>query len=263
MSSPIDFGLTFIDEIDGAIQEGRGAAAEVLGQTYDVRRLDDKTNGSISNNQPIFKNFPARLRRTTQKVAIENEIFSLLCFVALCDNSKIELMDQFREVGYGAMDQGIYVLAQKRPTRETLWMRAEWNCAITRPHPDGGRSDQQPTTGWSSIDGYGGIPKAHEEVLTLTNGLYAFSNDTALSPASVSCALQPLNRIRDGSSLGTPTDFYREHFLVFVPDLPGEQLNELDRINFPNSDRYEIAVIYTSDLTGLAGNILVVEKLGV
>jgi hypothetical protein len=255
--------------LDGVIQTGRGVAAAVIGQTYDVRRLTAPTpaNGSVSSQTPVLTGFPARLRRTTSKLAIENAVFDLLCYEATCDNRELVLMDELTETGYEAMENGVYVFAQARPTRETLWMRTDANIAITRPIPAVGQAAQQPSSGWvANTNGYGGVQKDTELVMTLTNGSYAFSSVGA-SPASIPCGLQPLNRIKDtgtGVAAGKwPTALYREHYLAYIPLLPGEQLSELDRLNFPNSDRYEIALIYSSEMTGIGGYILIVEKLGV
>jgi hypothetical protein len=248
--------------IDTAIQQGRGAAGAVLGQTYEVRRLDGTTNGSVSSNTPVYEAFPARVQRTLKKVQIENEVFTLLVFVAMCDNRPLQLQDLLTQTGY-ENDGSVFTFVQARPTRDTLWMRTEFNASITRPMPLAGQAGQQPIgAGVSSPDGYGGVAKDTEEVLTLVDGLYAFSSTPGASPAGIQVGLQPLNRIKDGRSLGTPTDFYREHFLIYAPEIPGEQLNELDVISFPNSDRYEIAEMFTSDLTGISGNIIIGEKMG-
>lgn len=259
---------TLNEVIDQAIQltQGQGIA-QVVGQSYDVRRLSDTTNVSISSNEPIISGFPASIRRYTTKVALENDIFSLLSFVAVCDNRALELGDEMTETGYKAMANGVYILAQMRPLQETIWMRAESNIAITRMMPSAGQEAQQPSSGWvaATPGTIGAVDKRSELVLTLTDGTYAFAAQGA-SPAGVSCGLQPLNRIRDtakGTAAGKwPTALYREHFVAYLPLIPGEAIVELDRLNFPNSDRYEVAVVYTSEQTGIAGYIMIVEKLG-
>lgn len=253
---------TRVQQLDGVIQRGRGVAANVLGQTYDAYRLGGTTNDAVISGTPAIAGFAARIFKAEKK-AIENTTFALIVFEATCDNRKLELQDVFVETGY-KNDGGVWTLAQMRPTRETLWVRTEGNCLITRPYPTAGNASNMPTSGnvFEGADGeYSGTEKAEEQVLTLSAGLYAFTS-AGSTPASVQCGLQPLSRIQDGTSLGTPTDLYRERYLAYVPMLPGEQLNELDRINFPNSDRYEVAMIYTSDLTGFSGYIAVVEKLG-
>jgi hypothetical protein len=268
-SAPFFPSLGTLPLLDGVIQMGRGIAAAVIGQTYDVRRLTQPipATGSISSQIPVWTNFPARLRRITSKLAIEDDIWGLICFEATCDNRQLQLLDELTETGYEAMTNGCYIYAQARPTRETLWMRAESNIAITRMMPTAGAAAQQPSAGWvADTVGLGTVQKDTEHVLTLNNGVYAFSGAGA-SPASIQCGLQPTTKLTDtskSSAAGSwPTALYREKFLAYIPLLPGEQLVELDRLNFPNSDRYEIGTIYTSETTGIAGYLLILEKLGV
>lgn len=255
-------GPSFLNIIEPAVQQGRGAAASVLGQTYNVYRLGGTTNNSIVSGTPAITGFQARLRRS-KKIAIENQTFDLLVYTAMCDSRSLQLQDVLVETGYES-DGGTFVYAQHRPTRETLFVRTEFNVSVTRPMPLAGRSSQFPTSGNLRVSGYSAIDRDTEWPLTLSGGLFAFAQSG--TQCSLPAGLQPLNRVRDGSSLGTPTDLYREHFLIYLPMIPGDQLNELDRIAFPNSagapDRYECMSIYTSDMTGFSGYIIIAEKLG-
>jgi hypothetical protein len=248
--------------IDGAIQAGRGVVGAVVGQPFAVRRLDDNTNASIMNNAPIISGFPAKVKRTTRKVDFENEPFSLLVFESKCDNRLLQLGDHFTQYGYRS-DGAKFILAEMRPTQPTLWMRAANNIAITRPVPQGGQSVQQPPLGGAiRSPGYFGVWKGIEQVLTLSGGLYAFvPADEVVTPAVVPADVQQLNRIRDANKPEIAVQHYRDHYLCYVPLLPGENLQELDIVNFGNGDRYEIASIYTSGDVGLAGYICVLEKL--
>lgn len=352
MPSPFYPWLNTMPLIDYAIQVGRGAAAAVVGQTYDVRRLTDTTNVSVSSNDPVFTQFPARLERTTSKVLLENQIFELMVFKSTCDNRELVLMDQLTETGYEAMAQGVYIFAQARPTRETIFMRAESNITISRPMPTSLAASTQPISGTTYIgDGaWSGVWKEGDQPLTLINGMYGFatvdlsgmvsgasvvfggsvpanasylvsvdggawtanasisggvggislsavasavavaitglglsgvsasSSGATVSitgadqlacsvfqgatPAQIQCGLVPNARIRDGNTLNVPTEQYRDQFLAYLPMLPGVMLNELDRLNFGQGDRYEIAKFFTTDLTGLAGQFMMLEKLG-
>lgn len=257
----LTFPLSYIAEIDGAIQDGRGAAASVLGQGYTVHRLNDTTNGSISNNTPLYLQFPARLRHTTSKAAIENTSFDILVFQATCDNRKLEIGDLCVQTGY-VNDGSVFTVAQKRPTRETLWIRTESACSLSRPKPFSGQAAQNPATRVFPTPGYSGIAKSSEWFLTLNDGLYSYTSDPNAQVATVYCGLQPTRRIRDGN-IKMPTALYREQFLAWLPMLPGEVLSELDRVRFPNQDAYEIALIFSTDVTGLAGHICLVERINV
>lgn len=250
---------THLQQIDQAIQAGRGAAASVLGQTYTQYRLGS-TSGSITSGAPVATNFPARIGKA-QKKAVENQSFDLLIFEAICDNRTLDIGDLLVETGYGS-DGGQFWVAQKRPTRETLWVRAESNCNVTRPMPTAGAASEQPASGPELVDGYAGLQKDTEQILTLQNGLYSFTSAQGATKAVIPAGLQPLNRIKDARDPGIPTALYREHFLIYLPLLPGAILNELDRISFSNmGDAYEIALMFTTEQTGLSGWILVAEKL--
>lgn len=250
--------------LDQAIQEGRGVAAAILGQTYAQYRLSSSTNNCVISGTPVASAFPARLRRTSAKAAIEGAIFDLACFQATCDNRTLVLdptsgvQDFFVENGYEAMPSDMFALAQIRPTRETLWMRVESFCQITRATPGAGNPDQYPDSGGVAIHGMQGVTGTPgDAILTLTGGAYSF--ESSGSPASIPCGLQPLNRVRDGKLLGTPTDQPRAHYLIYVPLFPGEQLQEYDRIKFPNGDSYEVLVIQPG-ITGLVGYVTICEK---
>jgi hypothetical protein len=259
------FPPTLVEQIDAAIQQGIGAGASVVGQTYDVRRLDPMTNGSISSNTPIFTGFPCTLSKTT-KLYVENEFFTLVAFIADCNRLNLQLMDELTETGYGAMENGVYVVAQKRPLGPTIVMRADMACTITRPMPTAGQASAMPASGFVEQTGSSAPEKSTEQILTLTDGLYAFSNPPIVTPATVQCQIQPTHYVRDGGLLNVPTEFYREKFYIYVPDLPGEQLDERDRINFSNSgqttDRYVIMSLLNTEQTGLSGYIIVAEKMG-
>lgn len=270
MSAPIQpiflplLGSTGI--INDAIAQGRGAAAAVLGQSFDVRRMDANTTGSVSSNDPVLTGLPARIRRTTSKVMIENTTFDALVYNAMVDERQLQLQDLLTETGPGPYtDGGHFTFVQHRVTRETLWIRTESNCTITRPWPAAGRSDQQPVSGATETMGWGGTTKQGEQILTLTNGAYAFEDAATATPATIYCGLQPMNKIGDTSRSTAagkiPTAIYRERFCIYIPDLPGVMVNELDRINAPSTDRYEIMLYHSSDAIGLTGIIAICEKL--
>jgi hypothetical protein len=250
--------------IDQAIQQGRGAAAAVIGQTYNVQRMSGTTNVSISSTSPIYTNQPAKITRTTSKVNVENQIFELIAFEFLLDNRLLQIGDLLTETGYEAEALDVFTVASIRPLKPTICMRTEQNVTISRPTPQAGQAAQQPSQGGGTIvtSGWSGVWKEDDLIMTLTGGLYGFSSNQNSTPAQIQVGLSPNSRVKDGNTLGVPTEQYRDQFVIYCPMLPGEQLNELDRFNFGNSDRYETMKVYTSAQTGLAGQIVLVEKLG-
>lgn len=251
--------MSFLPDLDAIIQEGRGIASSLLGQTYDVRRLSATTSGSIMSNAPVIASFPAYIRKA-KKVAIENQTFDLEVFEFKCDNRTLQLGDVLKETGYQARPSNVYVFAQYRPPRETICVRVEAWVSITRPQPKGGAASQQPGAGVVRQSRYMGVTKAGEQVLTLVNGTYAF-DAAGSTPASVPAALSQLNRVRDGSdpkNLSTP--LYRTHWAAYLPPLD-VKIDDLDRITFGNGDRYEATSVYPAMDFGLQGTIMILEKL--
>lgn len=256
--------LGVLPQIDFAIQQGRGAAGSVLGQTFDVYRLSDTTNVAIVSGSPLIVNFPSIMRRNTSKKDLENQTFELMTYEAVCNNQPLAKGDVLVQNGYDN-DDSVFTFAGFRAPGKTMMVRTEFNATITRPRPTAGDTSQQPgsmNTYVGTDVGWSGTALEDEEILTLVDGLYAFSYEEGATPAQVYVGLVPNSRVKDGNTLGVPTEQYRDQFLCYVPMLPGETLNELDRINFGLSDRYEIMKFHTSDETGLGGYVMMVEKLG-
>jgi hypothetical protein len=252
--------VTHVQQIDGAIQAGRGAAATVLGQTYDVYRLTNATNNSVVSGTPHIAAFQARIRKITDKKAIENVPFDIQVFEFTCDNRALVPGDILVETGYEG-DGGKYAFAQRRPTRESIFVRVERNVSLSRPTPAGGSSAQQPSSGAIKAPGYIGITKATEEILTLTSGVYAF--ETSGPIATVPFGLQPQNRIRSPHKPDSPTQVPEVQFVGYLPFMPGIQVIENDVISSDNSDRYVVVQVYQSDTVGLQGWILILRKMAV
>ena len=248
-----------IAKIDTAIQRGRGAAAQVLGQSYAQYRLTNATNNSVVSGTPVNANFLARIAKA-KKQSIENQVFDLQVFSATCDNTTLQFGDILVESGYES-DGGQYAVAQKRPTRETLLVRVERNASITRPNPLGGAFTDQPASGSAPARNYVGPTKSSELVLTLTNGSYSFQPSGTF--AAVPFGLQPQNRMRNGHKPDFPTQVPEVHFLGYLPYLPGVQIVENDVINSDSSDRYVVGMVYQSDDVGFQGYLLGLIKMAV
>jgi hypothetical protein len=252
-------GQTRLGYIDGKVQRGRGKCARVLGQTYDVHRLTNSSNGSIIGTVPFIPDFQMYLT-PAKKTIVENQKFDLLVFEGECDNRRLQLGDVLVETSY-ENDEGIWAFAQARPRQESLFVRCETICFISKPNTAAGAASQQPDSGVTVGKAWAGTSRSIEPFLKLVNGLYTFSKTVDAGPASIPCGIQPLNRVRDGTIPKLPTTQYRTHHLIYVPPIKGEQLNEQWRINASASDRYEIMSVHNTDMTGLIGSICIAEKL--
>lgn len=258
-------GPTDLPGIDNDIQDARGDAAGVLGQTYDLYRLTGTTNNGIISGTPLYSQYQASIRKTNDRKALENTVFEIQVFEALCDNRSLSLGDILVEnPAYYGGSGSAYAVAQKRPRRETILVRCESNVSITRPNPQGGQAGQQPASGnvfMSPDTQYGGIWKQTESLLTLSGGLYSFAATGQL--ASVPFGLQPQNRARSAHKPDFPTQVPETRFVGYLPLLPGVQIVENDIVNMSNSDRYMVIQPFQTASTGLNGWVLLLTKMAV
>lgn len=258
--------MSAFDAMHEGLQLMGGGFAGDWGQPFDVRRLDDNTNTSISNNNPITVTsdgcqFRAWVDKASRKM-IENSAFDILTFEATCNNLQLQIGDTFTQTGkYN--DGSIFTLAQMRPMHETIFVRTEAGCSISRIMPTAGAADQQPISGIVETPGYGGADKGTEHFLKLQDGNYFFSTDGTIPNASVLAGLQPISRVRDGVGSLPGTGLYREDYIVWLPLMTGEMLYELDRLRFPNMDAYQVARLFSSNSVGLSGYICTIERVNV
>jgi hypothetical protein len=253
----------YLTGMDAGLRAIRGGWASQWGQTYNVYRAGSSTSGSYLNASPVITGFQMTPIFKATKTKIENQTFDLVIAIGECDDTALQIGDILVETGYEAEAGDVLVYAQRRPLRESLFVRCESNITITRPQPHGGQAAQQPGTNTSiAAAGYMGVDKASEWGLVLNSGVYSFTNTPGATLASVPAGLSQLNRLRDASDPKIPAPLYREHFVTYIPLLTGYQPTELDRFNYPNSDRYEHGSIFTSEATGLVGYVIIVEKTG-
>jgi hypothetical protein len=241
-----------------------GVGAFIDGQSFEVRRNSPTTNIGISSNRPVIPFFAARVEPKPSKRLIENSTHEILVFEASCNNLRLKEGDVLKQYGW-KNDGSVFTYAQARPMQSTIFVRTEATCSLSRPMPTAGQAAQQPSSGIvaAASGEYMGIAKSTEWFLTLINGDYAFSSDPSIPHADVYVGLQPLHKVADGNNVDLPTALYREKFMCWIPQLPGEMLTELDRIRFQNSDVYELAEIFSTDSVGLSGYICLVERINV
>jgi hypothetical protein len=249
--------------INRAIQRGRGKLAEKIGQTYNVYRLTKKTNRAIVSGEPTIANFFGRLRRITDKKAIENAPLELVIAEFKCNNLTLELGDLLVETGYES-DGATWCFVQGRPTRESLFVRVELAAKIYRPRigniiPAGtaaaspGAPFVSPTFASSDL--------STRDPLTLVNGVYAFSQTPTDTPATVPVGIQLTARAggtRGANSL--PGSSATARFVGYVPPL-GVALNQDDVIYIDDDHSYIVNLALT-ETVGLIGTVCILEEEG-
>ena len=239
------------------VQYGRGKAASILGQVYDVYRLGPTVSGQIVSGTPAISGFPASLTHWTNAQDVENNPLGALTFAATCTNLALEIGDIFVGYSYGS-DGAMYAVADLRPLKQTVLVRCEQSSTITRPTAPADLVALNPS-GPTDIGAYNVVTKETEQSLVLNNGSYTFA--TSGVAAMVPFGLQPLNKLREYPESKLPTDTRRQGFVGYLPLLPGVIVQENDVISSGSAgDRYRVEQIYIAEF-GLQGQILLLSKL--
>lgn len=246
--------------LDQIIATGNGIAASIEGQQYQVRRLTPRTNGSILDSKPIGTVF-AKITRSTSKALFENQTFDSLIYEAEVDWRSLLLGDVLTEIGPKS-DGASYVYAQHRITNEAFWARAEHVATISRPNAE---IVDDPATelesGWTfsqttpGNDDYAGRTDATDAVLSLTNGKYSFGGGI---PARIPVGITPIARVSDSTGKDFAENVARTRFIMYVPPLPGVELQRIDRIDCGDAS-YDVVMAFTNTV-GLVGSACVIEQ---
>ncbi len=257
--------MAYTSYLDRIIGYGGGVAAGITGQRYDVRRLTQRSNGSILTQPPVISSFPVVLERTTSKKVIEDEPFSLVIFEGDCDWTRLQFGDVLSEYGTNALlDGAAFVYVQHRPTREALFVRTESVATITRPvdAPARAAASALPTANagpYIVSDEEADVeegPTADGDVLTLTAGTYAFQ-PAGSTPAQVPIGIEPTSRTGQSREDAQPTSSDATRFVGYTPALPIQERDEIA----VGSKRY-LVLEATTRYSGFFGTIMLLVNIG-
>ncbi len=245
---------------DQIYAQAQAIEASMNGQFCTVYRLMQRTSVSVLK-QPVLNAFPSQFALAT-RAQIESLTFDLKVFVGTCDFTML----QFGDILVDNCSGDRYCFAQRRLLKEALFARVERTATITRPNseinddPPGSTEPQE--TGWvwsqTSTQGqsdYAGRTAATDAILSLQTGTYSFGTGT---PAQVPVGLQPIARVSDVTGKDFAENLGRTRFLLYIPPLPGVELQRLDRVDLGDMS-CQIAMIYNSQ-AGFFGSICVVSE---
>jgi len=247
-----------IESIQPKINKGFGKVGSILGQTFNVYRLNAKSTGSLAQpSNLIAQNIKMVVRTWTSHLDREaHYIIAVPLFKGSFDPTRFRIGDLFVEDATQRYTDGTaFTYAYFRPLRTFLLVHTPIPATITRSEPNPAKL----TTG---LVPYQGMNKSREQILVLNNGNFSWA--ASGFPASVYLGLQSTNKQGElpRPDLRLPTDVPRQSWHVYTPLLPGVQLMESDIVNAANGDRYFISVPFVQSV-GLQGWQLVCQKLRV
>lgn len=205
------------DEIQKAIDQGRGYEAEFLGQTFDIYR----------NNELIFTEVPVLVKgRMSSRRAVESAVSlrSIVMMEMVCDATNLEEGDVFQ--GEASGDR--YVLSTKRPLQPVIAFRTELPITLKRPV-----QDDTPVAPGSNKRPYAGRREATDYVLTydtVTNEYSFTAPGDDVEAATVYAGKSQLNYTGAVTPLKLPLDTRITRWAFAMEILPGITIKEADYI---------------------------------
>lgn len=250
------------EELDAVVQYGRGVAAGIIGEVYDVYRRSDGTDGrqatqgSVLNTANlIISAFPIRMMRSNAAIATENTNIYDMIYAGMCDATQLLVGDIVIRTQPYRNDREMFVVADLRPLSYNVFVRTEIEGSMSRPW---GTGDSEQLLGFVEYQGAG---KYTERPYILNNGYYYIAEPgKPASPAVIPLGMQPYKRLGPTPEIRQPTTTHRTEVFVYVPLLPGLFIEAGDLVSDQNGNRFQIHNV-TLFTVGLQGYQLIAESL--
>jgi hypothetical protein len=251
------------EELDSIVQYGRGVAADIIGEPYDIYRLSDgsdgrtPSSGSIINTEnKIYSDLRIRMMRSNAAIAEENTNIYDMIFAGMCDAGVLKVGDVACRIHPYRNDYEMFTVADLRPLSYNVFVRTEIQASLS---VSWGSGDSEQLLGYVKYQGAG---KQNERAIILRDGYYYIGDpdDADFSPAVVPLGIQPYKRLGPTPEIKQPTTTHRSELFIYVPILNGLYLEPGYIISDQNGNRYQIQNV-TSFTVGLQGYQLIAESL--
>jgi hypothetical protein len=238
-----------VSAVDNALRQALGQGVPVIAEFYDVYRLNEQSTGQwISPANLVMSGYQARIVYKPPVVLQEQILLYKMFYSGMCDPRSLQIGDVLVQTGpplTDTPDGRIFIFADVQPLMAPTFFRCEIPGSITRPH--GPLTTPEPLLG---DGGEARTTKQTEWLVTLSQGLFDVTADGPACTIPMGIAL----RERGGGKqeIKYPTAGPRGELDIFVPDLPGLQLQVNDMVSDSHGNRFRLTVIALYDV-GLKG----------
>jgi hypothetical protein len=234
------------DEIQSAIDEGRGYQAEILGKPFDVYRKNEK----------IYNRFPVHIKgRLSDRRALEAAVSlrNIVLMELVCDGTHLKEADVLQ----GDVSEDRYVIASMRDLKPIIGYRTDLSITLRRPVQPNTVPDPD-----TNIRPYSGRKKVTDYVLTYntTTNLYSFVEpDDDVTIAHVYAGKSQMNYSGSNTPMKLPLDTRITRWVFIMELLPGVDIRESDYIVLDGQD-YQVYSIDKQRI-GLNGQVIYADLM--
>lgn len=251
---PLDYKFT-----QNLINFGRQLAGDIVGQPFQVYRLQPASNGNYVQASNLFNaDLRAKITHSADSKQIENEVQHASMFQFLCSFDAVQIGDILVQVDDVFGQNGTYAVASFRPLKQIICARVETYAYLKRPQSNKDK-------------GYGGPSKDTHLPFILLNGKLVVGSDVD-SPSVIPCGLNTIGQIKTQKPEHLPMGLLTPWYYIYIPMIPGVEAireNDIVEVPAPAGDsvppasyptRYRINTPYFSPV-GTAGVIALCERL--
>lgn len=237
-----------VSSVDNALRAALGQGVRPISQLYDVYRLSTASTGQlVSAQNKVISNYQARIVHGAPKTLVEQVVLYKMIYTGMCDTRVLKIDDVLVLKGppHMGLDTRMFILSDVQPMLAPVFVRCEVPAALSRPHGEG--------TQLEALLGDGGdsrTSKHLEWLLTLKNGLFDM---TSAGPAcTIPIGIAARERGGGRQEVKQPTSTARGEYDVYIPELPGFQVQANDMVSDAFGNRYRIVVVTAYDI-GIRG----------
>lgn len=237
-----------VSPIDNALRAALGQGVDPIAQYFDVYRLTGASTGQwIAAPNKVITNYKARITFKPPTTLVEQVALYKMLYVGMCDTRRLQVGDVLVLKGpvLTGNDNRMYILTDVQPMMPPVFVRCEVPGAISRPHGPGTMTEP--------LLGDGGLTnttKSTEWLLTLSAGAFDM---TSTGPAcTVPIGIAARERGAGHQENKYPTASPRGEYDVYVPELPGFQVQPNDIVSDAFGNRFRLTVVTNYDV-GIRG----------
>ena len=238
-----------VSNVDNALREALGQGVPVIAEFYDVYRINPLSTGQwIDPSNLVLSGYQARIVYKPPAVLQEQVLLYKMVYSGMCDPRALQIGDVLVQTGpilTDTPDGRIFIFADVQPLMAPVFFRTEIPGTITRPH--GPLTTSEPLLG----DGGEARTTKHTEwVVTLNQGLFDLTSAGPACTIPMGMAL----RERGGGKqeIKYPTAAPRGEVDIFIPYLPGMQIEPNDMASDSHGNRFSVMIVVLYDV-GLKG----------
>ena len=236
--------------VEGLINFGRKFAGDIVGQPFNVYRLNAQSNDVVVDPINLIQPVNAKVTHLTSKTQVENDILHANTFEFLMSSDGIQTEDLFSQNDDTYGGNAMYFVSSFRPLKKVLCVRVEQLGNVSRRQSN-------------VTSGYSGPTRASDLAFYLQNGAFNVATGTEaipIVPTPIPIGIMNVGQIKNEKPTHLPMDVVNSWWYITMPLYPGLEIIDVTINATEPVVRYRVVTPYISPV-GLRGVFLLCQRL--